>query len=243
MPATHFPHGVSSYGIPIIGENVGIPNFQGNAWFVDAVNGNDYNSGQDPTAALQTINRAIQLAGNGTGDTIFIYPGSYEENVVVDKDYLTLVGAMLSRYSFPDIVPASGKALFNQAAQGMVLRNLRLAAPAADVDLMLIEGNGFAILGCILDGDATQGDAKGLIKLKGNAADDSYTASEGLIAGCLLRGSGGIGIVFESAATPTLVGCTDDTLFRIAISFRTTRPTLQLLITSPRLGYTQSSVH
>ena len=208
---TRFPHGLSSYGIPLVGSIplVGVPNKLGKVWFVDAGLGSDGNSGQDPTQAFATIQRAIDLAGDGRGDTIFVFPGSYEENLIVNKDYLTITAAMVSGYAKPDIVPTSGLALYNQAAQGMVLQNLRLAAPAEDIDLMRIEGNGYKIINCVLDGDAAQGNDKGLVRLKGNDTDDSYTASEGVIFGCLFRGSGGVGLIFDTAEVAVGVGETD----------------------------------
>jgi hypothetical protein len=217
MPFTNFPYGVTSFGIPLMGQNVGIPYGRGGSvWFVASPDvdqtfwANDSNAGTSPNEAFATINRAIDEAE--PGDTIVIFSGSYDENVVVDKDYITIIGAQISGYGKPDIVPSSGLALYNQAAQGMVLRHLRLAAPAADVDLMLIEGNGYIVEDLVLDGDATMGNAKALIRLKGNDTDDSYTASEGVIRNCLFRGSGGDGLIFDTAEAAVGVGETDVTV-------------------------------
>jgi hypothetical protein len=214
MPSA-YPHGVSSYGLPVMPANLGIPQGRGGqTWFVNndpAQGGNDSNDGSVDYPLL-TINGAIDKAS--AGDSIGIFAGSYDENVIVDKDYITLFGVQLPGYAKPDIVPSSGIALYNQAAQGLVLRHLRLAAPAEDVDLVLVEGNGFIIEGCVLDGDSTQGNAKALLRLKGNADDDSYTASEGKIRGCYFRGSGGIGIIFDTGNAPNNgVGCTDDEVY------------------------------
>lgn len=212
MP-TAFQSGVMSYGLPVMPMGLGIPQGRGGStWFVNndpAQGGNDSNDGT-VNYPLLTINGAIDKAS--AGDSIGIFAGSYPENVVVDKDFLTLFGVQNSGYAKPDVVPTSGKALYNQAAQGMVLRHIRFAAPAADTDLLLVEGNGFIIEDCVLDGNATQGDAKALIRLKGNATDDSYTASEGIIRGCLFRGSGGDGIIFDTAAPAVGVGETDDVI-------------------------------
>lgn len=212
MPSA-FQSGVMSFGLPVMPMGLGIPQGRGGStWFVNndpAQGGNDSNDGT-VNYPLLTINGAIDKAS--PGDSIGIFAGSYEENVVVDKDYLTLFGCQNSGYAKPDIVPASGVALYNQAAQGMVLRHLRLAAPAADVDLMLIEGNGYIVEDCVLDGDATQGNAKALIRFKGNDTDDSYTASEGVVRACLLRGSGGDGIIFDTAEPAVGVGETDVTI-------------------------------
>jgi hypothetical protein len=211
MP-TAYPHGLSSYGVPVMPMSLGIPQGRGGqVWLVNndpAQGGNDSNDGSVDYPLL-TIQGAVDKAT--AGDSIGVFAGSYEENVVVNKDYLTIFGVQLPGYAKPDIVPTSGKALYNQAAQGMVLRHLRLAAPAADTDLCLVEGNGFLFDDCVFDGDAAQGNAKALIRLKGNAASDSYTASEGIIRGCLFRGSGGDGVIYDTGAAPDNgVGCTDD---------------------------------
>lgn len=159
-----------------------------------------------------TIQAAIDRCISGRGDVIYVLPGSYVENVVVDEiDYLQIIGVMVSGYARPDIVPTSGKALTVSSSQGFAAKHFRMAAPAADTDLVLQEGNGFIYYDCVFDGDSTQGNAKGLLRLKGNADDDSFTASEGIIKGNLFRGSGGVGIIFDTGAAPgNGVGCTDD---------------------------------
>lgn len=184
----------------------------GKRFYVDAENGSDTNNGQSSALPFATIGAAIDAAVSGRGDIIYIAPGSYDENVVVDKDYISLVGNFVSGYARPDIVPASGKALYVNAAQGFASKHVRYAAPAADVDLALIEGNGFILEDNVFDGDATQGDAKGLLRLKGHATDDSYTASEGIISGNLFRGSGGFGVIFDTAAAEVGVGSSDNVL-------------------------------
>lgn len=177
-------------------------------YYVDGVNGSDRRDGLSPEGALATISKALTLAQ--AGDTIKIFPGTYIENVVATKDYITLEGAIEARYGWPDIAPASGLAIHSQACQGTVLRRLRCAAPAADTDLVRIEGNGFLVEHCVFDGDAAMGNAKALLRLKGNAADDSFTASEGRIRDSLFRNSGGQGIVFDTGDTPgNGVGSTD----------------------------------
>lgn len=212
---TNFPHGLSSFGIPLVGNLLNVPfnlphSRKSQVVFVDAEHGNDGNAGDSPSIPVASITRALALVDGGVGAMIFIAPGSYEENVVVTKDYVHLIGSMSPRYAWPDIVPTAGKALHQSAAQGLILHRLRFAAPAADTDLLLLEGNGNIITSCVFDGDATMGNAKALVRLKGNADDDSYTSSEGLIEGCLFRGSGGVGLIFDTGDAPgNGVGVTD----------------------------------
>lgn len=189
---------------------IGIPRRTGRIWYVDATLGNDTFSGTNPAQAFATITRALSRTASGRGDVIFIYPGSYAENVVISNDYITMVGATGNGYGRPDIVPASGLAL-NVNAQGFKAYGMRFAAPAADTDTVRVQGNGFIFDWCVFDGDATQGDAKGLVRLKGNATDDGKTSSEGFITNSLFRGSGGIGLIFDTGDAPTNgVGSTDD---------------------------------
>lgn len=180
----------------------------GNVWFVDAENGDDTNSGTSASNAFATIGAAITAAS--PGDTIYVAVGSYAENVVIAKDYITLIGAFVSGYARPDIVPATGKGLLVQAAQGFVGKHLRVVS--TDDDSALNEGNGFWFQDCVFDGDGNAATDCGL-RLKGNADDDSFTASEGLIESCLFRGSGGFGIGLDTGDAPTNgVGSTDNVI-------------------------------
>jgi len=198
---TNFPNGVSSYGIPQLGAgSFQIPSSTGKVWFVDGTNGTG-GSCLTPQDACLTIGAAHTLAGNGTGDTIIVYPGTYVENIVITKDYITLQCAQFG-YAKPDVTPASGLALHVNNAQGFRSYCMRYAAPAADTDLIRQEGNGFFYVGNVFDGDATMGNAKALLRLKGDDDDDSYTASEGYVEHNLFRSSGGVDIVFQGAEAP-----------------------------------------
>lgn len=172
--------------------------------------GSNSHDGLNPSDALGTIQEAIDRAQSG--DKILIFPGSYVENLIVDaKDYISLIGAIPGRYGWPDIVPATGMALHSKKSQGLILNQLRLATEN-DADVARIEGNGFLLKRVIFDGDA-QTATKCLLRLRGNATDDSYTGSEGLIKKCNFRGGGGIGIILDTGDAPTNgVGCTDDVI-------------------------------
>jgi hypothetical protein len=153
--------------------------------------------GSSPQAAFTSLQDAIDASE--ANDVIVVYPGTYEENLVVSTDYLTIVGAQ-SGYGRPDIQPASGLALSVQA-QGFKCARLRLVASTTDA--VLQSGNGFEYVDCVFDGDAGQAATDALIRLKGKADDDGFTASEGLVSNCLLRGSDGFGIAFDTGDAPT----------------------------------------
>lgn len=178
----------------------------GQTFWVDALNGVNAgnNGGQDQP--FRTIARAYAACVSGRGDVIRVMPGSYDENLVISKDYVNLVGAVPGRYGWPDIVPSTGVAL-TVNAQGFTCGHCRFAS--TDDDVIVQRGNGFIYEQCVFDGDGNGvGDA--LVHLLPSDTDDSYTASEGLIRACLFRGSGGLGLIFDTGAAPAVgVGVTD----------------------------------
>src|SRR6185503_6148022 len=130
---------------------------------------------------------SIQAAVNAArpGQVIFVQPGTYDENVVVATDYVTIVGGQKGRYGWPDLVATTGVAL-TVTGQGFVAKNLRISS--GDTDCVRQEGNGFLYENCVFDGDG-QAATEGLVRLKGHDTDDSKTASEGMFKDCLFRGN------------------------------------------------------
>lgn len=153
-----------------------------------------------------TIADAIREAVSG--DVIFVQPGTYDENLVVTTDYLTIVGAQLGGYGRPDIVPTTGIALVVRA-QGFVARSCRFSNET-DTDTVRIEGNGFRFDDCVFDGNGAQTSTVGVVRLWCHLTDDSFTASEGIIKDCLIRGGGAKGLVFDCQAALVGVLPTDD---------------------------------
>jgi len=154
-----------------------------------------------------TIQAALNAAQEG--ETVFVQPGTYIENLVVTTDYVTIVGAQVSGYGRPDIVAEAGGPALTVTAQGFVARGCRFVTE--DDDAVVQEGNGFRYEDCVFDGGNSEAVTDALVRLKGNADDDSFTASEGVIVGCLFRGSLGFGLLFDTGDAPNNgVGCTDD---------------------------------
>jgi len=95
MP-THFPSGVVSYGVPVIGGDSAHPMFPdrpADVFFCDEVNGSNSNSGKRPDDAYSTIQNAIDQATDGRNTLIFLVPGNYEEAVNVNKRNIAIIGA------------------------------------------------------------------------------------------------------------------------------------------------------
>ena len=94
MGYTNFPGGITSMGIPQVGQ--GVPATFGNYWFVDPVYGLDGTSGQSTGNAFQTVQRAADMATTNNDDVICIR-GSSTANTLsatlfVTKSRLHFVG-------------------------------------------------------------------------------------------------------------------------------------------------------
>lgn len=186
---TNFPDGATSFGAPLTGTDVSIPLSTGNVFFVDAAS--------SYPGSFATITEALAECVDGAGDTIIIFPGTYDENVVVTKNYVTLKGAMIPGYARPDIVPSTGTALTVTTGQGFSAIHCRFAS--SDSDVVVQNANGFVYQDCVFDGDSGQAATELLLRLVPSATDDSYSASEGKITNNLFRGSNGSGIGFQHA--------------------------------------------
>ncbi len=73
MSITRFHHGVSSFGVPMVGNRFSNP--WSTHYFVDGISGSDGNVGTSPEEAFLTIQAAI-TASTG-GDVIYIRPKAY----------------------------------------------------------------------------------------------------------------------------------------------------------------------
>jgi len=155
-----------------------------NIFYVSAEFGSDTSDGRDPRRPKATITAAYEAAVSGRGDVIYVYPGSYDENIVANKDYVTIKGALDAGYAKPDIVPSTGKAVVNESGQGVILENLRCVSE--DDDAVVLSGNG----GKATDIVCEAVDGAALVLAAGNTdLDDHYTASEWKITRPLLRDS------------------------------------------------------
>ena len=75
MGLTRYPHGLSSFGIPLPdGGRFSSP--WNTTYFVDGDNGNDGNVGTEPTRSFKTIQKAVNASTGG--DVIYIRPKQYK---------------------------------------------------------------------------------------------------------------------------------------------------------------------
>jgi len=95
MSLTHFPHGLTSFGVPVFGASTGQVPIFGTTYFVDGTNGADGNTGLEPDRAFKTIQKAItvQIANTtGLGDVIYVLPGNYAESLTGNLTNVSLIG-------------------------------------------------------------------------------------------------------------------------------------------------------
>lgn len=143
---------------------------------------------------------AAAVAAAQSGDVIYVQPGEYVENITISRDYITIVGAQLGGYGRPDIVAEAGGAALTVEGQGFVCKRCRFVTE--DTDAVIQRGNGFVYDDCVFDGGNSEAVTEGLLRFKGKADDDSYTASEGIVKNCLFRGSAGFAIAFDTGDAP-----------------------------------------
>ena len=70
MAITNFPAGVSSFGIPQMGN--GVPATFGDVYFVDYRNGSDGNDGKSKDSAFKTLSKAYSSVASNKNDVILI---------------------------------------------------------------------------------------------------------------------------------------------------------------------------
>ena len=196
MSLTNFPNGVTSFGIPLVGN---VPtSVYGNNLFVDTERGSDGNKGDSRTRAFATMTKALSMVK--TGDVVFLTGDVREEivgsNLVFD---VTIVGAGNNPHH-PDL-PATG---YRSGAATW----RPPASPTATTPLIKVRGRGWRFVNILFDVPV---DAAA-IYLERNALSGTseFDASHASIIGCRFD-AGLVGI--ENAGGASFVTVTGN-LFR-----------------------------
>jgi len=130
MGLTHFPNGVSSFGMPVIGTSPIMTT--GSIFFVDSGNtsagGDAVNKGSDPSTPYLTIDYAVGKCTADKGDVIFVMPGHVEDLALgasIDADVagISIIGLGVGP-SRPRIDYNGNTALFIIGASGVTVANL-----------------------------------------------------------------------------------------------------------------------
>jgi len=121
---TNFPNGVTSFGIPMVGNVPFGPNSV--CWFVDPQNGVDGNDGKSPTTAFATLYRAQYAATAGRNDVVFLLGTMSSSSSTAGTARLSLANAVSAAAVVGAAVPTDG--VLTWAKNGVHL--IGVAAPS-----------------------------------------------------------------------------------------------------------------
>jgi len=143
MGLTKFPNGVSSFGIPLMGD--GVPMVWGNVYFVDYRNGDDTWDGKSKETAKKTLSGAYAVATSNNDDLIIIDGDS----TVVETAMITWAKNRIT------VIGANGNRMYGQAAKV----SIGSTVAATDIALMQVSGvrNNFIGIKFISDNDVAEG--------------------------------------------------------------------------------------
>lgn len=198
MTISRFPHGISSFGIPVIGSGDIITT--GNVFFVDD-SGSNNNDGLSSEHPFADIDYAIGRCSASTGDVIIVMPGHAETapaaGIICDKIGVRIVGLGQGRNRPAITAYVAGVDCFSVTAASVTLENIRIIGAASCTALIDVAAADFSAINCVLE--------------HGAAPTTAVTiAAGGLRAtfrGCTLRGTANgpaSGIVLEAAAASDL---------------------------------------
>jgi len=217
---TNFPHGVASYGIPMV-PGVGLPT-QGKVYHVKPGTGSDGNSGLDANHALATLTKAQSLATANQNDIVLLYAQSNTaanttdyQSVTLDwaKDLVHLIGVcapspVSQRARIAQLSTATGVSpLFKVSADGCIIANISIFHGVADATSDIC---------CTVTGTrnyfenvhfAGMGDTSKTQSVAGAASLKIDGGAENLFRHCVIgldtatRDADGTEILFDTAAT------------------------------------------
>jgi len=158
MSSRH-PHGLSSYGIPLIGSGAQIPVTTGDYWFVDSGHTNTGTSTNgSKNHPRSTIDGAVNLASSG--DVIIVAPGHSEviasaTSLVLDVAGISIVGLGWGHLRPQLTFSATASKIIASVANVKVTGLLFVASVASIVTGVEVTGTDFIMNGCKFWFDAT----------------------------------------------------------------------------------------
>ena len=126
MSLTNFPNGVSSFGMPVLGQ--GDLFTTGSVFFVSSVTGSNDDNGETPVNALADINAAVAKCTANKKDIIIVMPGHVEslaaaENIDLDVAGISVIG-IGNGPDRPRIDYDAVDAVMTIGANGVTVRNI-----------------------------------------------------------------------------------------------------------------------
>lgn len=136
MPLSNFPGGVSSFGVPVMGNGF-LPPTTGKYFFVDSNTGSNSNDGRSPDSPLATIDYAIGLCTANKGDVIVVMPGHAETisaagGITADVAGISIIGLGVGSNK-PTIRFSATASTFLISAANVYVANLRVTSTIDEV--------------------------------------------------------------------------------------------------------------
>ena len=201
MTLTNFPNGITSFGIPVIPNNIPFGK-NSKCFFVAPYSGSDGNKGTTITKPLKTLSKALSLATSGNNDVVFMLAESNTAANTTDylsaaldwnKDMVHLVGVndgcmigQRSRIAALSTVKTIEN-LFTVSANGCMIANLEIfhgvaSSTATSPVAVTVSGQRNYFYNCQMSGN---GDAAGSTDTAG-ARSLSFSGSENLFEKCYI---------------------------------------------------------
>src|SRR3990172_1096694 len=154
MTITRFPHGISSFGMPVLGTGGGLTT-TGNIYFVHNTNGSDGNEGTSPDVPWKTVDYAIGNCTADQGDIIVLMPGHAETTtaIAIDVAGISIVGLGNGR-NRPTLTATTGASdLLDVTVANVRIENIRLVGAASGCTslISLAAAADFSCIGCSLE--------------------------------------------------------------------------------------------
>jgi hypothetical protein len=141
MGLTHFPHGVSSFGLPVLPSSALIPATTGNIFFVSstaAKRGDSTHKGRSPDTPFATLDYAIGRCTANNGDVIVVMPNHAETitgagGITADVAGITIVGLGSFNQRPRFLMDGGTTVTFAVSAADVTVRNMVFSSGNADV--------------------------------------------------------------------------------------------------------------
>jgi hypothetical protein len=136
MSLTRFPHGVSSFGVPVLGAGPIVTT--GNVFFVDD-SGSNSNDGLSPDHPFVSLDYAVSRCTASHGDVVILMPGHAETTTAVGIDVagVRVVGLGIGA-DRPTITATTGASdLLDVTAANCTLENFCLVGAASGVTALI----------------------------------------------------------------------------------------------------------
>jgi len=133
MGLTRFPHGISSYGVPVLGGSSGAL-LTGTAFFVHSGTGSNGNDGLSPQNPFSTLTYALAQCTASKGDVVYLMPGHAESNattITISKIGVSIIG-LGSGTLRPTITVTGAVVGLTVSAASVTIDNLIFPAPGID---------------------------------------------------------------------------------------------------------------